>query len=304
MKRSTISVLGALSVVALVTGCTSPGEKTKIGAGTGGAIGAGLGAIVGSQVGGGGAGLVLGGTAGAGAGGLIGNSLDQQDRAMRNQNEAIERQKRLISAQKTEIDDLRRMSRDQVSYRSDSFDGGPGGGMEPRVPGEQPELSGNSLTGSSLKERNLGDVQRGSLGWERSSDRTASLDRPIEREIPVIARGGSRGIEQGVGPVEGLQVPYEAAAISSRQMAAKTPECSEAEDEARRAEKSLESADKLFHFRRALRLCPGEGRFHAGIAGVYTELNRSSDAAFELREALKYDSSNPEYREKLASVER
>ena len=70
-----------------------------------------------------------------------------------------------------------------------------------------------------------------------------------------------------------------------------TSECLRARDEVRAAEQALETPDKLFHYRRALRLCPDSAEFHNGLGEIYVTLNRDEDAQFEFQEALRL---NPE----------
>jgi len=96
----------------LFSGCTDPGDTTAIGATAGGVLGAGLGAIVGNQTGDTATGLVIGGLAGAGAGAAVGNALEAQQVAVRQQDEAIERQQNTIQAQNAELKELRRGASD------------------------------------------------------------------------------------------------------------------------------------------------------------------------------------------------
>lgn len=86
-QRVTLSVsvitLGALTLAA----CTTPGQKTAIGAGGGAAVGAGVGAIFSKNKG---KGALIGGAIGAALGGTIGNYLDKQAKEL----EAIAETKR------------------------------------------------------------------------------------------------------------------------------------------------------------------------------------------------------------------
>src|SRR5688500_7423738 len=75
MNRSTLLV--SLAGLILV-GCTQPGKRTAIGAGSGAAAGAGIGAILGHQSGNKGKGAAIGAAAGAAIGTIIGNRLDKQ----------------------------------------------------------------------------------------------------------------------------------------------------------------------------------------------------------------------------------
>ncbi len=75
MKKLLVLML-LLSLV--IVGCTTPGKKTTIGAGTGAAIGGIAGAVIGHQSGKTGQGAVIGAATGALLGGTIGNRLDKQ----------------------------------------------------------------------------------------------------------------------------------------------------------------------------------------------------------------------------------
>ena len=61
--------------------------------------------------------MVIGGLAGAATGAAIGNAIQAQEEANQTQDEAIERQQQLIRAQAAELEELRRLSQDSVSYR-------------------------------------------------------------------------------------------------------------------------------------------------------------------------------------------
>jgi Flp pilus assembly protein TadD len=78
-----------------------------------------------------------------------------------------------------------------------------------------------------------------------------------------------------------------------------TPECRDAAAEINSANMASELADKLFHYRRALRLCPTNSQFHAGLANVYLALDRRDDARFELEEALRLNPTNAEAKAQL-----
>lgn len=122
MASLKLRIIGTCVALSLVSGCAEAGRSTTIGSATGGAIGAGLGAIVGNQVGNPGEGLVVGGLAGAAAGALIGNSIDAQRQVVHSQDEALERQQRLIQAQAAEIEALRGGAADPMGRaRAEAF---------------------------------------------------------------------------------------------------------------------------------------------------------------------------------------
>ncbi len=79
-------------------------------------------------------------------------------------------------------------------------------------------------------------------------------------------------------------------------------DCLIAEGELNLADNASAAADKLFHQRKALRLCPNTARYHIAIAETYASLNRNSDAEFELREALKFEPQNEEAQLKLKGL--
>ncbi len=66
-------------------------------------------------------------------------------------------------------------------------------------------------------------------------------------------------------------------------------DCQSAEKEIANANASSDVADKLYHQRRALRLCPENPSYHNGLGEIYLSLNRDEDAMFEFEEALKID---------------
>jgi len=66
-------------------------------------------------------------------------------------------------------------------------------------------------------------------------------------------------------------------------------ECKNAEIEANKSAQATEVPDKLFHLRRALRLCPSDPQYHYGLGKVYSTVGRTDDAKYEFQEALKVD---------------
>jgi len=76
--------------------------------------------------------------------------------------------------------------------------------------------------------------------------------------------------------------------------------CTEAEAEAARARTAASDADKLFYFRRALRLCPMEPGYHLEIGRVYAAIGRTDDARFSFNKALEIDPENQRAQEELS----
>lgn len=148
MKSYSLGFVALFSSAVFLSSCTEPGETTYIGAATGGVLGAGLGAIVGNQTGDPGAGLVIGSVAGAGAGAAIGNSLEAQQKSIRTQDEAIERQQKMLAAQNAEIRELRNMPNDTQSAVGAAFSSEARGSLSNRRDLNSESSNSDSITDS------------------------------------------------------------------------------------------------------------------------------------------------------------
>lgn len=82
----------------------------------------------------------------------------------------------------------------------------------------------------------------------------------------------------------------------------KSQECESAEVEAGKSGAATEVPDKLFHLRRALRLCPSNPQYHVSLGKVYLAAGRKEDAVYEFKEALKVDPSFAQATAELQSV--
>ncbi len=328
-------LLGILMiVVGVLIGCTQPGETTGVSSAAGGVIGAGLGAIVGSQTGSAGAGLAIGAAAGSGTGALIGNAIEAQHVAIRSQDEALERQEQVIRAQAAEIEELKRLSQDSISYNDRAPDAYAAPEISPRA-GMRPFNSASSFNGVATARRQ--PIQESSLVIPESLKQGANqgahvkardFTETIKPQAPQsldssgVQRGSYAALVQSEPlPSSNLQKPKTLGQLpeqgnekvsefkqeieqesekdsSSSQIARNvdgldmSSDCKDAEKEIAKAQSVVDAADKLFHFRRALRLCPHQPSHHNGLGEVYNSLGRMEDARFEFQEALKL---NPNY---------
>jgi len=344
MKRIVVAVV-LLSFI----GCTQPGEQIGVGAATGGVIGAGLGAIIGNQVGNAGTGLAIGAAAGAATGGLIANAFEAQGKAIKTQDEAIERQEQRLAAQRAEIEEFRKMNSDPQVARTATTLGSSTStyrrvGSASHIRLNPPNLSGTqfdtsaraSLNASAVRDvsvmqpgtsesgRNLpprsfatGSLLESDLSTSSAAEtaRKVDQDAALERARSIDATTTAASI--GAGSTFGDGASFESSPAVTVQPAKKqaasdadmldveepkaapvarlpkaedlSPDCRQAEDEAKQAKNASDNADKLFHFRRALRLCPSKAEFHIGLGEVYQAMNRKSDADFEFNEALRLD---------------
>jgi tetratricopeptide (TPR) repeat protein len=340
-------VLMAVSAI----GCNNfeTGDNTTTGAAAGGVVGAGLGAVVGNQVGNTAEGVAIGAIAGAGTGAAFGSVFDRQQATMRGQDEAIERQERVILSQQNELKELRKLGQDSVSFKEPSYSNAPVvSSKEFSFPSTPPVRVANNSMGHSrstaaaptaampisqgavpapafptaprnptatdsyqatgtyqkstapVQERSLPianntapaqaasmqkgneGVVRGSYGWNNTQPKPATRQpEPLTQQVPPP-------------PVSPTQVApaivdrgMPAAPPQAQALALNTPECQKAENEAKSALTARDAADKLFHYRRALRLCPDNASYHNGLGEVYITLNRNEDARYEFQEALR-----------------
>ena len=80
------------------------------------------------------------------------------------------------------------------------------------------------------------------------------------------------------------------------------PVCTEAESEATRARGSASDADKLFYFRRAIRLCPEQADYYVELGKVYLNIGRTEEAQSEFSKALELDPENEAAQEELSMI--
>ena len=283
MKSPHSSMMFLSGVIALaVSGCTQPKETTAIGAAAGGALGAGLGAIIGSQTGDAGGGLVIGAVAGSAAGGLVGNALQAQEESVRSQNEAIGRQERMIGAQHAEIEELRRMNSDAVMEKQAALrERGPAPtAQRPVATGRRFDASVPSAAATTNENRDRARLAPSGSSSSRGGMIERDLTAPIPREAPLAQ-----------ATLDTHEVPAAKLAVEPRSEPAGEG-CSEAQTEFSSAKAAKENPDKLFHLRRALRLCPDNASYHHELGKVYLSLDRKSDAEYEFQQALSIDPSH------------
>jgi len=275
-----------ICVVALLTACTEPKETTGLGAAAGGAIGAGLGAIIGSQSGNAGSGLVIGAVAGSATGALVGNAMQAQQEATRSQDEAIERQERMIRAQRSEIDELRRMNQDDRSQhaaldsnRANYPTGYPSGTSE------------QSPTSGSDPKGRFADIRSSLSSGGKLSERDINAPAPAARDFDSTLKNSAPTNTDPAAPVGRIKPATESSDV---------PSCSSASKEQKLAANASDTSDKLFHLRRALRLCPDNAQLHHELGKVYASLKRTADAEYEYKQALQVD---PKFQAARTSLE-
>ena len=303
-----------------MTSCTEPGETTGIAAATGSVIGAGVGAIVGNQTGHAGSGFVIGSVAGAGAGALVGNAFEAQEKVIRTQEEALKRQGRQIQEQQGQIEELRRLSQDNIAFRDSSAPAYSNNNF-----GNIPTYADNNINQPQKDYTYRGVINdyatrpqpttNGSIADAAptiDNSGVNNVNNSYQAEVPVVnvyqeqtkpviqqaKNTRQNALSYGAFGTNTVQEETPKAAYdwqkntieeSSDSIAfnANTDDCKEAEKEAANARSVSSLADRLFHYRRALRLCPNNPNYHNAMGEVYMSLQRTSDAEYEFREALK-----------------
>jgi uncharacterized protein YcfJ len=313
----------------LLFGCTKPGKTTAIGSGVGGAMGAGLGAIIGNQSGNAGSGVAIGAVAGAATGALIGNALQAQDEKSRSQDEAIKRQEKTIQAQRNELAELRALKSDSTAYasssdvspryryRSTSIDENspevarriaelqrrgpsPKGHSSASIWTPEPRSTRTSPAKTAARESLARYDVRSEISSQKSpakTTQTAKVDTSrassntdsqkaatIQNSVPLIKETlpKSAAIQEANLETTGATAALAAPSASSS-------ECKEAMSEKELASQAPDNSDKLFHLRRALRLCPNNAVLHYELGNVYRLMERSTNAEEEFKQALTID---------------
>jgi len=307
-----VAKVGLLAVsLSLLFGCAEQINNmndTEKGAAAGGAMGGVLGAVVGSHTGSAGTGLVVGALAGSATGAAVGYELDEQQKAVNDQKAEIDKRDQELKAHAAEIDNLRNSSRDSISFRGDN------------------RVAANTYSGSALQNSN----SYGSAPTQSAPLREATLPvapaadstGPTASTKPTSGNDGFVPHLTNDGPsVAANSAPAAAAAntagaatdgssraaytwSSTNKADLSSPDCQKAQAEVKDAAAASENADKLFHYRRAIRLCPNNPESHNSLGQVYLSLDRKSDAEFEFKEALNIDPSYEAAKQNLSNITR
>ncbi len=304
---------------------------TAAGAVTGMAIGGGLGAIIGSTSGDAGAGLLIGGAAGAATGGLIGKQFEEQKRLRDEQTEKLRAQEETIDSQKRQIEELRGTPSDHrragISTKSSvgsqrariqisSFNTSSRHGARTqtqlasaRTIAPQP-VRKTQLTPEPALPKSTNIEAAAPIAELPAAETvsTASMPQEVAVEADELPAAKSEVIETAELPALETEKLSEAADIkatigSQAKMTAASTECGQAQEEADRAKRAVSDADRLFYYRRALKLCPSEPRYHLEIGQVYAAIGRKEDAKFEFRQVLDLEPGNVQANQELSLLE-
>jgi len=131
--------------------------------------------------------------------------------------------------------------------------------------------------------------------------KTFPIDKPITKvvesaavttAIPTAKVISSTSISQPV-------ITNPAVSSTAKTVGKAVVNCSDAEAEATRARTAATDTDKIFYYRRALRLCNTKPNFHIEIGKVYASIGRKEEAELEFSKALEIDPNNSEAQDEL-----
>ena len=137
-----------------------------------------------------------------------------------------------------------------------------------------------------------------------SSGGVVERDLAVDKE--VAAPADEKVVAKAGGAYDWSKKDVEPEASEAKAVTTKdgTDDCAGAASEVKNAQNASETADKLFHYRRALRLCPNRAQYHVALGEVYQSLKRPSDAVYEFKEALNIDPNLDAAKEQLAALGR
>lgn len=196
-----------------------------------------------------------------------------------------------------------------AAQRSAAFNSPPAGALLEREIAPRGSSANSDTSGSSALNQAVVNRGEGATGIAGSVIHSSVIHSSVihSSDIPGAGINGT-GVstsetENTVSNQPHLNPPATGAIVSGLQPpAALDDDCLVADGELNLAAKASAAADKLFHQRKALRLCPNGARYHVAIADTYASLNRNSDAEFELREALKLEPQNAAAQSKLQEL--
>lgn len=159
-----------------------------------------------------------------------------------------------------------------------------------------PPLSASTTTHSTPREIEVIPARNNAPQISETTSAKSIEPAPVKAAVVdtkprLVNSGNSKFIEKDlVAPVEDISASPAAESASALSVnSTDTGECGNAAAEIVKAESVTESADKLFHLRRALRMCPDNAQYHKQLGDLYNSLNREKDGEFEYKEAQRLD---------------
>jgi len=156
-----------------------------------------------------------------------------------------------------------------------------------------------SLSSSALVEtkkaqnENSSTLSPNKLKTGLKNETLSSIEKESQNSITFDSMGStSLPDKRGANRVD--QLPAKSDLTTDMTSLASSQECPEGAKELVKAQQAKELSTRLFHTRRAARLCETFVPAKLALAQMYLELNRVDDASFEVENILKLDPNNPE----------
>jgi tetratricopeptide (TPR) repeat protein len=147
---------------------------------------------------------------------------------------------------------------------------------------------------AEVTEKKVEEKKLAMLARDQEMPTTPKVVEEVKQEVPKVE-------EKAVEPVQEKEEEPVAKNVTERPKA--NIDCDKAKLEIDRAENASSDADRLFYYRRALRLCPTNSELHVRMGEVFNSIGRTEDAAFEFRQAIDLDPNNANAREGLSLLE-
>ncbi len=298
MRLGSIFCVGA---ILCLVGCAKSFDRERVGAVAGAAVGAGLGAIIGNQAGSTASGLTLGAIAGMGTGVLVARSLAPSGEAAVVNPSVAGWQSPAVATIDPAQDKI------ESALQSDNALGATALPVDP----QRKDLAHLYARAHPMRETEVLKLKRARAARREKAKQVARLQRngargasaevsALQHEI-LEARKQIALSDKIENPQVVVQtepgVPSTEAAESAKaaydwrdltpperggEAAAPTvSDCDVAQSEIAIAEGLQGANDKLFHFRRALRLCPNNVQYHQRMSQFYSTVERPLDAQYE-----------------------
>ena len=148
--------------------------------------------------------------------------------------------------------------------------------------------SGNTIVNNTAS---LGSAVVGSTASLGSAvvGSTAALGNAVVGSTTAVGSGIASQVKKVISP----------STASTTTVGKAVTGCSDAEAEATRARTAATDTDKIFYYRRALRLCKSQPNYHIEIGKVYASIGRKEEAESEFSKALEIDPNNSEAQDEL-----
>ena len=138
----------------------------------------------------------------------------------------------------------------------------------------------------------------------KPAQKVARRAAPVKEVRKVTTTVTERSVEKSFEKQAPVKVSEKTVVKKPVQLAKQTLSqgCGDADREAKRGHEATSDADRLFYFRRAIRLCPEKASYFVEVGKVYVNIGRTEDAQHEFNKALELDPENDEAQEQLSVI--